>query len=72
MDIRPCWAVCSCGYWLRAHISHFNDQEATSQGGVKCEKSAADRTLKSVQVLHPFAKGKKRILDGRFGSGIPH
>ena len=32
-----------CGYWLRARISHFYDQKATFQGGVKCEESGADR-----------------------------
>ena len=25
-------------------ISHFDNQKATFQGGVKCDKSAADRT----------------------------
>ena len=29
-----------CGYWSQACISHFDDQNAAFQGGVKCGKSA--------------------------------
>ena len=44
MYIPLCWAVCSCGYWSRACISHFDDQKSAFPGGVKCEKSAVERS----------------------------
>ena len=34
----------SCGYWSQVRISYFDDQKTAFQGGVKCEKSAADRS----------------------------
>ena len=41
-NIQLCHFVLSCGYWSQMGISHFNDQIAAFQGGVKCRKSAAD------------------------------
>ena len=60
-----------CGYWSQAGISHFDDQKATFQGGVKCGKSAADTVAVEVCASTAlFSKGNKQNLDGRFGSCI--